>query len=42
MLRYLSSIELRRVIQAATNKSELFNRYAQWVAFGGSGLAAAA
>ena len=39
LLRYLSSIELRRVIQAATNKSELFNRYAQWVAFGSSGLA---
>jgi TnpA family transposase len=42
LLRYLSSIELRRVIQAATNKSELFNRYAQWVAFGSSGLATAA
>jgi TnpA family transposase len=42
LLRYLSSVELRRVIQAATNKSELFNRYAQWVAFGSSGLATAA
>jgi TnpA family transposase len=42
LLRYLSSIELRRVIQAATNKSELFNRYAQWVSFGSSGLATAA
>ena len=30
------------MIQAATNKSELFNRYAQWVAFGSSGLATAA
>jgi hypothetical protein len=38
----LSSVELRRVIQAATNKSEHFNRYAQWVAFGSSGLATAA
>ena len=42
LLRYLNSIELRRVIQAATNKSELFNRYAQWVSFGSSGLATAA
>ena len=36
------SIELRRVIQAATNKSELFNRYPQWVSFGSSGLVTAA
>jgi len=42
LLRYLGSIELRRAIGAATNKSELFNRYAQWVAFGSSGLATAA
>jgi len=42
LLRYLGSIELRRLIQAATNKSELFNRYAQWVSFGSSGLATAA
>jgi TnpA family transposase len=42
LLRYLSSVELRRLINAATNKSEHFNRYARWVAFGSSGLAAAA
>ena len=30
------------MIQAATNKSEQFNRYAQWVVFGSSGLATAA
>ena len=42
LFRYLSSIELRRVIQAATNKSELFNKYSQWVAFGSAGLATAA
>ncbi len=42
LLRYLSSVELRRAIGAAANKSELFNRYAQWVAFGSSGLATAA
>ena len=38
LLDYLSSLELRHLIQAATNKSELFNKYAQWVAFGESGL----
>jgi TnpA family transposase len=42
LLRYLSSVELRRAIQAATCKSELFNKYAQWVAFGSAGLATAA
>ena len=42
LLRYLGSVELRRVIQAATNKSEHFNRYAQWVSFGSGGLATAA
>jgi TnpA family transposase len=42
LLRYLGSADLRRTIGAATNKSELFNRYAQWVAFGSSGLATAA
>jgi hypothetical protein len=41
LLRYLSSIEPRRMIQAATNKSEHFNRYAQWVSFGSSGLVTA-
>ena len=33
---------MRRLISAATNKSEHFNRYAQWVSFGGGGLVAAA
>ncbi len=42
LLRYLGSADLRRAIGTATNKSELFNRYAQWVAFGSSGLATAA
>jgi len=39
---YLGSVEVRCAIGAATNKSELFNRHAQWVAFGSSGLATAA
>ena len=32
--------ELRRVIQAATNKSEAFNRFVQWLFFGGERLIA--
>lgn len=35
LLRYVSEAELRQVIQAATTKSERFNRFVQWVAFGG-------
>ena len=41
LLRYISSAELRRTISAATNKSEHFNRYAQWTGFGGGGLVTA-
>jgi TnpA family transposase len=37
LLQYLGSAELRALIQAATNKSEAFNGFAQWVAFGGDG-----
>jgi TnpA family transposase len=40
LLAYLSDVELRRTIQAATNKSEAFNGFAQWVAFGGGGVIA--
>ena len=40
LLKYISSVELRTLIQAATNKSEAFNGFSQWVAFGGSGLIA--
>jgi len=38
LLRYLSDVDLRRKIQGATNKSELFNEFAQWVFFGGGGI----
>lgn len=40
LLKYLSDPELRRTIQAATNKSEAFNKFIQWVSFGGGGLIA--
>jgi TnpA family transposase len=38
LLRYLSDPELRRIIHAATNKSEAFNKFAQWVLFGGDSV----
>jgi TnpA family transposase len=40
LLRYLSDAELRRAIQAATNKSERFNQFVQWVSFGGDSVIA--
>lgn len=40
LLQYLDDAELRRTIQAATNKSEAFNGFAQWLAFGGAGIIA--
>ena len=42
LLRYIGSADLRRTIGAATNKSEHFNRCAQWAGFGGAGLVTAA
>src|SRR5437016_540396 len=36
LLQYLGDAELRSTIQAATNKSESFNSFVQWLAFGGS------
>jgi TnpA family transposase len=36
LLQYLGDAELRSTIQAATNKSESFNDFVQWLAFGGS------
>ncbi|GLQ99007.1 Tn3 family transposase [Dyella mobilis] len=38
LLRYIDDPEVRRVIQAATNKSEQFNNFVQWVFFGGMGI----
>ena len=38
LLQYISDLELRQVIQAATNKSEAFNKFVQWVCFGGEGV----
>jgi TnpA family transposase len=40
LLDYISDIDLRRTIQTAKNKSEAFNLFVQWVAFGGERLLA--
>jgi TnpA family transposase len=40
LLNYIADQDLRRTIQSATNKSEAFNRFAQWLAFGSNGLIA--
>ena len=40
LLSYIGDADLRRTIQAATNKSEAFNGFAQWIAFGGGGVIA--
>lgn len=37
LLKYISDSDLRVLIQAATNKSEAFNGFSQWLAFGGDG-----
>jgi TnpA family transposase len=38
LLRYLADPELRRTIQAATNKSEQFHGFIKWISFGGQGV----
>lgn len=38
LLRYLADEELRTTIQAAMNKSEQFNAFLKWLAFGGEEL----
>jgi TnpA family transposase len=38
LLQYVSDGELRQTIQAATNKSEAFNRFVQWLFFGEEGM----
>jgi TnpA family transposase len=40
LLRYISEAELRQAIQSATNKSERFNEFVQWISFGGDNVIA--
>ena len=38
LLNYINDPELRRIIQAATCKSEEFNEFINWIRFGGGGV----
>jgi TnpA family transposase len=40
LLKYITDIELRSMILGVMNKSEDFNRFVQWIAFGGQGVIA--
>lgn len=40
LLRYIDDVEVRKTIQAATNKSEEFNNFTKWAFFGGQGIIA--
>ncbi|WP_136419061.1 Tn3 family transposase [Herbaspirillum sp. ST 5-3] len=40
LLRYIADGELRKTIQAATNKSEEFNQFIKWLFFGNQGVIA--
>src|SRR5699024_10347654 len=40
LLQYMSDEELRKTIHSATNKSESFNNFTKWLAFGGEGIIA--
>jgi Tn3 transposase DDE domain len=40
LLRYISEADLRQAIQSATNKSERFNEFVQWISFGGENVIA--
>jgi len=40
LLRYIADAELRHTVHAATTKSERFNRFVKWIAFGGNGVIA--
>jgi TnpA family transposase len=40
LLKYINDAELRRTINAATNKSEEFNDFVKWLFFGGDGIIA--
>jgi TnpA family transposase len=40
LLKYIDDVETRKMVQSATNKSEEFNQFAQWLLFGGEGVIA--
>ena len=40
LLKYINDAELRKTVNAATNKSEEFNDFVKWLFFGGDGIIA--
>lgn len=40
LLKYISDVELRKVVHAATNKGEQFNNFTKWLFFGNEGIIA--
>lgn len=40
LLDYIGDLEMRKIIQSATNKSEEFNQFVKWLFFGGEGIIA--
>jgi TnpA family transposase len=38
LLKYIGDVEIRKKVHAATNKSEEFNNFAQWLFFGSEGI----
>lgn len=40
LLEYINDVEIRKVVQAATNKNEEFNGFVKWAFFGGEGMIA--
>ena len=40
LMEYINDVDLRQLIQGATNKSETFNAFIKWISFGGDGVIA--
>ncbi|KAI9129140.1 Tn3 family transposase [Acaryochloris sp. CCMEE 5410] len=40
LMEYINDVDLRQLIQGATNKSETFNAFIKWICFGGDGVLA--
>jgi len=38
LLKYISDVELRKVVHSATNKGEQFNNFTKWLFFGNEGI----
>lgn len=38
LLKYIGDVKIRKMVHAATNKSEEFNYFTQWLSFGNDGI----